>query len=142
MSLRSIIGFKEFAVLAGSALLFVGACSNGDPRIAEDISVQQAYELIQNNQINTDFVVIDIRTPQEYVAGYIKDAINIDYYASTFQDDIDELDKGKTYLVYCRTANRSGQAMPIFENLGFEKVCNMLGGIVAWQSVGYPIVIP
>jgi len=139
MSLRSIIGFKEFAVLAGSVLLFVGACSNGDPRIAEDISVQQAYELTQNN---TDFVVLDIRTSQEYVAGYIKDAINIDYYASTFQDDIDELDKGKTYLVYCRTANRSGQAMPIFENLDFEKVYNMLGGIVAWQSAGYPIVVP
>ena len=142
MSLRSIIGFKGFAVLAGSVMIFMGACSNGAPKIAENISVQQAYELIQNNQINTDFAVIDIRTPQEYVTGYIKDAINIDYYTSTFQEDIDELDKGKTYLIYCRTANRSGQAMPIFENLSFEKVYNMLEGIVAWQSVGYPIVVP
>ena len=140
MSLKSIIGLKRLAVLVGSALIFVSACSSEAPRIAENISAQQAYELIQENQANDNFVVLDIRTSEEYDMGYIEGAANIDFYASTFQDDIDGLDKGKTYLVYCRTANRSGRAMPIFENIGFEKVYNMLGGIVAWQTAEYPIV--
>ncbi|MFC1978397.1 rhodanese-like domain-containing protein [Chloroflexota bacterium] len=142
MRLKSILGLKSFVALTGSALIFVGACSSEVSNRAENISVQVAYDLIEDNMNNDDFVLLDIRTLQEYASGYIENAVNIDYYASAFQDDIDELDKDKTYLVYCHTANRSGQAMPTFENLGFEKVYNMLGGTVAWQAAGYPIIVP
>ncbi|MFC1998876.1 rhodanese-like domain-containing protein [Chloroflexota bacterium] len=137
-----MIGLKSLTVLTGSVLMLIGACGGGTS-VASDISdssVQEAYEILQSNVTNAGFVVLDIRTPKEYAAGYIEDAINIDYYASTFRDDVDELDKNKTYLVYCRTANRSGAAMPIFEELGFETVYNMIGGIVAWQAAEYPIV--
>ncbi len=140
MRLKSVLSLKGLAVLTGSVLIFLGACSSGDPNLAENISVQKAYELMQDHQSNTDFVVLDIRTPEEYAAGYVEDAINMDYYAADFEQQLDKLDKNQTYLVYCRTANRSGQAMPIFEELGFKTVYNMLGGIVAWQAAGYPIV--
>ena len=140
MRLKSVPSLKGLAVLTGSVLIFLGACSSGDPNLAENISVQKAYELMQDHQSNTDFVVLDIRTPEEYAAGYVEDAINMDYYAADFEQQLDKLDKNQTYLVYCRTANRSGQAMPIFEELGFKTVYNMLGGIVAWQAAGYPIV--
>ena len=140
MRLESVPSLKGLAVLTGSVLIFLGACSSEDPNLAENISVQQAYELMRDHQSNTDFVVLDIRTPEEYAEGYIEDAINMDYYAADFEQQLDKLDKNQTYLVYCRTANRSGQAMPIFEELGFKTVYNMLGGIVAWQAAGYPIV--
>ena len=140
MRFKSVPSLKGLAVLTGSVLIFLGACSSGDPNLAENISVQKAYELMQDHQSNTDFVVLDIRTPEEYAAGYVEDAINMDYYAADFEQQLDKLDKNQTYLVYCRTANRSGQAMPIFEELGFKTVYNMLGGIVAWQAAGYPIV--
>ena len=140
MRLKSVPSLKGLAVLTGSVLIFLGACSSGDPNLAENISVQKAYELMQDHQSNTDFVVLDIRTPEEYAAGYVEDAINMDYYAADFEQQLDKLDKNQTYLVYCRTANRNGQAMPIFEELGFKTVYNMLGGIVAWQAAGYPIV--
>jgi rhodanese-related sulfurtransferase len=99
-----------------------------------DITVQEAYNLIQDNLDNTDFVIIDIRTPQEYADGYIEGAINVDFYAADFEQQLDQLDKNEIYLVYCRSANRSGQAMPVFERLGFTTVYNMLGGIVQWEA--------
>jgi len=140
MRLKSMLGFKSLAVLTGILLIFVSACSSAASNIAENIAVQDSYNLIQDNQNNSDFVILDIRTPQEYATGFIEDAVNIDYYATIFRDDIDKLDKDKTYLVYCRTANRSGQAMSTFNDLGFTDVYDMQGGIVAWQAAGYSVV--
>ena len=108
--------------------------------IYQDISVADARTMIMENQDNPDFVILDVRTRSEFDAGHIENAVNLDFYADTFEDDLDALDKTKTYLVYCRTANRSGQAMDIMQNLNFEEVYNMLGGITQWIDDGYPVV--
>ena len=110
------------------------------PQIIEDIAVGQAYALIQANQGNPDFAVIDVRTAEEYANGYIRTAINSDYYSATFTDEINRFDKDKTYLIYCRTGRRSASALDIMRGLGFGEVYNMLGGILQWEAEGLPIV--
>ena len=108
--------------------------------IADDISVFQAFELIQNNKDNENFIILDVRTPQEYQEGHLEDAINIDYYSENFQDRLSELDKNKIFLVYCQSGNRSANAVTIMINLGFVELYNMLGGIAAWISAGYSVI--
>lgn len=108
--------------------------------IAEEISVSQAFELIQNNQDNENFMILDVRTPQEYQEEHLEDAINIDYYSENFQDRLSELDKNKIFLVYCQSGSRSTNAVTIMINLGFVELYNMLGGIAAWISAGYPVI--
>lgn len=105
-----------------------------------DISVEEANNLIQNNVENNDFIIIDIRTPEEFESGHIEKSIMIDYYSNTFKDDLDKLDKSKTYLIYCRTGRRTGLTLDLMEELGFSEVYNMLGGITQWQAEGYPII--
>ena len=97
-------------------------------------------ELIQNNQGNMDFIIIDVRTPEEFSEAHIGNSINIDFYSETFREDLDRLDKGKTYFIYCRSGNRSGQAMQITKELGFKEVYNLSVGIKEWISAGLPIV--
>lgn len=109
-------------------------------QIIEDITPQEAFTLIQENQNNPDFVVIDVRTPQEFTDGYIENAINIDFYSETFRDELNKLDKGKTYLIYCRSGGRSGNALNIMTELRFKEVYNMLGGILAWNAEELPTV--
>lgn len=109
-------------------------------QIFEDIGVQEAFELIQSNQGNTDFILIDIRTPQEFNEGHIENAVNIDFYSETFKEDLDKLDKNKTYFIYCRSGNRSGRAMPIMKELGFKEVYNLSVGIKDWLAEGLPVV--
>jgi len=104
-------------------------------QIIEDITPQEAFALIQNNQNNPDFI-IDVRTPEEFAEGYIKDAINIDFYAETFRDELDKLDKNKTYLIYCRSGRRSGNALDMMAELNFREVYNILGGFNRWQAEG------
>jgi rhodanese-related sulfurtransferase len=105
-----------------------------------DVTVQKAFSLIQENEGNSDFVILDVRTPEEYSEGHIEGAINYDYYAGDFESNLDELDKAKTYLVYCHSGKRSAGARDIMADLGFRYIYNMTGGVSDWQSAGYPVV--
>ncbi len=109
-------------------------------QIFEDLGVQEASELIQDNQGNQSFVIIDVRTPEEYGDGHIENAVNIDFYSDTFRDDLDKLDKNKTYFIYCLSGNRSGKAMDIMAELGFKEVYNLSVGIKGWIAEGLPVV--
>jgi len=77
-------------------------------------------------------VIIDVRTANEFKSGNIEGAVNINVMSPQFANKIAELDKDKTYLVYCRSGNRSGQACNIMHKKGFEKLYNLQGGIAAW----------
>ena len=106
----------------------------------EDIGVQEAFELIQSNQGNPDFVIVDIRTPEEFNEGHIENSVNTDFYSETFREELDKFDKSKTYFIYCRSGNRSGRAMPVMKELGFQEVYNLSAGIKDWIAEGLPVV--
>ena len=76
----------------------------------------------------SDYTIVDIRTAGEFSGGTIDGAVNIDYYSPTFKDEINKLDKSKPVLMFCRSGGRSGQALPIFKSLGFQKVLELKGG--------------
>jgi rhodanese-related sulfurtransferase len=109
-------------------------------QIIKDISPQEANSLIQKNKNNRNFVILDVRTPAEFKDGHIEGAINIDYHAPSFKEELNGLDKTKVYLIYCRTARRSRAALEMMRELGFQEVYHMLGGIVGWQAAGLPTV--
>jgi rhodanese-related sulfurtransferase len=81
---------------------------------------------------NPNSVVIDVRTAAEARSGSIKGAVNIDIMSMDFQQKIAKLDKNKTYFVYCRSGNRSGQACKMMGDAGFTNVYNLSGGMMSW----------
>jgi rhodanese-related sulfurtransferase len=89
---------------------------------------------------DSDHVVLDVRTAEEFADGHLEDAINIDFYAADFAASIADLDRSDTYILYCRSGNRSGSTRQLMEELGFEHVHDVAGGIVAWEQAGLPIV--
>jgi rhodanese-related sulfurtransferase len=139
----TLVGLLLFSsVITGSCDLITGADTGNqdqEPQIY-DVTVDKAYDLIQENAENPDFVIIDVRTVEEYDSGYIEGAINIDHYSKDFTAQLDILDKDKTYLVYCRIGRRSAGARDIMAELGFREVYNMSGGIVEWEAKGLPLV--
>jgi rhodanese-related sulfurtransferase len=104
------------------------------------ISVPDAYALVQKNRSNADFVILDVRTADEFNSGHMENAVNIDYYSADFPVNVGKLDKNKQYLVYCRTGVRSAGATRIMIDLGFNNVQSMLGGLSTWITAGYPVV--
>ena len=105
-----------------------------------DVSPDEAFGIIGTSSDSRNPVTIDVRTPQEYANGHIRDAINIDYHSPTFRDEISQFNKDKTYIVYCRSGNRSNSARNAMEKLGFKHVINVTGGISAWEAAGLPVV--
>lgn len=102
------------------------------------ISVRDASTLIQDNKNNPDFMIIDVRTADEFNSGHLANAVNIDYYSSDFKSNIAKLDRNKEYLIYCRTGVRGAAATQIMLDIGFTRVHNLTGGILEWTNAGYP----
>ncbi len=71
------------------------------------------------------FTVIDVRTAEEYKSGHVDGALNIDFLKNDFDSQIGKLDKSKTYKVYCRSGNRSGQAEKKMKAIGITDVENL-----------------
>ncbi|TFV97560.1 rhodanese-like domain-containing protein [Algoriphagus kandeliae] len=98
------------------------------PKNYEDISVGEFHDLM----LQKDTVILDVRTPGEFSSGKLRGARNIDIMSRNFVDQIKNLPKDKTYLVYCRSGNRSGQACEIMADMGFTNLKNMARGIMSW----------
>jgi rhodanese-related sulfurtransferase len=104
------------------------------------LSPKEASNLIEKHKGDFDFVILDIRTPGEYQSGHLQNAVMIDFYSKSFADKIGHLDKEKSYLVYCRSGNRSARSMDLFRKLRFQKVYHLSTGINGWNSEGLPLV--
>lgn len=82
-----------------------------------------------------DAVILDVRTEEEFIEGYIPNAKNIDIYKGQgFLDEIEKLDKSKNYYVYCRSGARSAQACALMKQQGIENAYNLMGGITDWEG--------
>ncbi len=84
--------------------------------------------------------IIDIRTPPEFAKGHIENAQNIDYYSTTFYNDMDKFDKKQALYIYCRSGNRTLLATSELQKLGFTVIYELKSGINGWQSANLPIV--
>ncbi len=126
--------------------LLVGGCNGNGTAIEEavqtieDITVEEALEMIEQRAGDADFAIIDVRTPDEYDEGHIEGATTIDFYGVDFEAEIDALDRDKTYVIYCGSGKRSGLARDKMEELDFQDVYNVLGGITGWEEAAYPVV--
>lgn len=117
-----------FAVVVFSMSLIISGC-----RVIP-ISVDEVYKIIINHE---DYIIVDVRTPEEYGEGHIEGAKLIPI--SELEKRLDELPKDKPIIVYCRSGNRSKKAANVLVKNSFRRVYDM-GGIVHWQEKGYPIV--
>ena len=84
--------------------------------------------------------VIDVRTPAEYAEGHLEGALNIDVESPLFAEQIGELDPSGTYVVYCRSGNRSAVAIDLMKGMGFTDLINGGGYADASARTGLPIV--
>jgi rhodanese-related sulfurtransferase len=84
---------------------------------------------------NTNYVLLDVRSPQECQAGMQENAIQLNFLdQEVFMSGIEALDKSKDYFVYCRSGARSSNACEVLNQKGFT-TNNLLGGMLQWDGV-------
>lgn len=119
-----------YVIIGVVALFFVYRMFLSPGAKVDPNEVQKAVE--ENNA-----KVIDVRTKGEYKAGHLAITnLNIDLASRDFDKRISKLDTSKTYYLYCRSGNRSGQAARIMKSKGFENVVN-IGGYSALVRKGF-----
>jgi len=106
------------------------------PENVKHVNAKQAAELLEKHK---DVVVLDIRTAKEFQEGHIAHAKNIDFYEKDFADQVEKLDKSKTYLVHCASGGRSTRSLPVFEKLNFKSIYHLDGGFKGWQRAGQAV---
>jgi rhodanese-related sulfurtransferase len=90
---------------------------------------------MQSFSITPGAVLLDVRTPAEFTAGHIAGASNIDFENQSFISEIKKLDLSKTYFVYCRSGNRSGQAVNLMKENGIKNIIDLQGGITGNKDI-------
>jgi rhodanese-related sulfurtransferase len=125
---------KKVIALVSSLLLLAG-CSSSAAGVT-NMNVSDFSKKITESGV----VTLDVRTPGEFMTGHIEGAQNIDFESGSFKSDIESLNKNGTYAVYCRSGNRSGQAVAIMHEAGFHNVYNLEGGVIDWAAQGMELV--
>lgn len=131
--------WKTAITVTLAAALTLGACggSTATDSKLELTPVEGIQELVDSPPAG--LVVLDIRTPEEFATGHLSGAINIDYRADDFESKLAQLNVEVPYVMYCNSGNRSANALPVMDSLGFVEVYELDGGIQAWHGAGLQI---
>lgn len=100
-------------------------------KLVENLDAKEFEKKVAEDK---DAVLLDVRTPMENQMVRIPHSILIDVSNPMFMQEVDKLDKNKSYYLYCRSGNRSFHAGNYMLKVGFEKVYNLEPGIIGWQG--------
>lgn len=106
---------------------------------AQTIKPVYSKEVNSIVKANKNITILDVRTPGEYKSGHIMGAVNIDIRQADAANRITALNKKATYLVYCRTNNRSKAVSDFMIQNGFTNIYQMVDGIVGWNANALPL---
>lgn len=126
--------YKRFVISGIFLLVSLVTQAQTGPR---HLHPQQAAQWLESDK---NVVVLDVRTADEFRTGHLKNAVNVDYTAPDFEQQLAKLDRSKPYLLHCALGGRSTKALPVLQKLGFEGVRHLDGGIQAWQNAKLPVV--
>ena len=103
------------------------------------LTAQEAQSLIERNKDDDKFVILDLRSADEYRQGHIEGARSMNYYATNFQRMVSLLDRDATILLYCQKGRQSTLALRAMTKLGFSRMYILDGGIAEWVRAGLPL---
>ena len=129
-----------FTVVLTCAIFAEPATAGKSPTAAttvKNVSPDEAEALIKNSP---KLVILDVRTPEEFAAGHIAGAKNVDFFGDDFEKQIAALDPASPVLVHCAAGNRSAQAVKKIEALKkFDAVYHMKAGYNGWAAAKKPV---
>ena len=120
---------KKHFLLLTFCVCFLFNCKETRSQNLNLISVEEMQELVHLE----DMQLVDVRTPSEYNEGHVPNAQNIDFWGEDFDAEIEELDKTKPIIVYCKSGGRSAKCASKLAAKGFEKIYDLKGGFSQWK---------
>ena len=119
---------KKIVILLVLGLVILTGCSKEESVKLESVTMKEVYNISENIEKYPDYVIVDVRSIEEFRSGHIKNAVNVPL------PNINERDipKDNKIIVYCRSGSRSTTAAGELQKLGYKYIYNM-GGILDWE---------
>jgi len=114
--------------------LAIGCSTPAKEKVAEKVDVNTFSTKLESLK---DVQLVDVRTPEEYAGGSIKNAMNMNFHGADFDQQLRTLDKSKPVMVFCQAGvpeGRSGQTMAKLKEMGFEEIYELDGGYLGWSG--------
>lgn len=127
-----------FIVTAICAIAFSSIAQNSATHQEFTNLSAQRFKIITENDKNGG-ILLDLRTTDEMNKGFIKGAVQLDFQAKDAEKQMDNLDKNKTYYIYCASGNRSAKAAQYMKDHGFRRVYILEKGLKEWEEKGYSV---
>lgn len=106
---------------------------------ANTLSPEEANNLVRANKSNKKFVILDVRTPEEFAEEHIENARNLSFDAENFKSEINKLHRNQKYLVYCKTGGKSGKTVNMMRENGLKEIYYLQGGLAKWKEANLPL---
>lgn len=126
------------------SLLLIGfsaiSCKGQEQKTASEDQVRAVPQKVVHRvgveafkkELGADVQLVDVRTPEEYAAGHIENALNYNVNGPDFASQVAGLDKSKPVLLYCKMGGRSARAAKSLKEMGFTSIYDLEGGYTAW----------
>lgn len=122
----------RFPYLLLLPLLFI-SCHGQSSKTVQTIDAKLYAEKLKSTQ---NPQLLDVRTPEEYNAEHIDNAVNVNWNGDDFETKANKYDKSKPVFVYCKVGGRSAKAADKLAQMGFKEIYNLDGGIMKWNASG------
>lgn len=130
--------------LSLSLSLGLSACAEQAPAVEEaaqstaltDLSIRDISASDVDGLLNGEegAVVLDVRTAEEFEAGHIDGAVNVDFLSDDFAQNLAELNRETTYILHCKSGSRSTKALEVLKEQGFTSVAHLTAGYDGWKA--------
>tara|TARA_B100001121_G_scaffold184412_1_gene161022 strand:+ start:423 stop:1034 length:612 start_codon:yes stop_codon:yes gene_type:complete len=89
-------------------------------------------------RIDKSSIIIDVRTPEEFNKGHLRNSLNVNWLDENFDENLNIFSKDLPVMVYCLSGGRSSKANERIKSLGFKNVYELDGGILEWRKNKLP----
>ncbi len=120
---------RVLALLLAGVFVLTG-CARGTAESSQSESVS----------VSAETIIIDVRTPQEFAAGHLEGAINLDFNGGVLEQQLSTLNPDADYLVYCKSGNRASQAEALMRAAGVSLVRNIGSLETAREATGLEVI--
>ncbi len=124
----------KLQIIGFALVIFSITYCNG--QTSKNIKLMDAVSFSKKIQATSDAQILDVRTPEEYAAGHLIQAQNVNWLSADFISNTLKYDKSKPVFIYCKSGRRSHLAAEKLSELGFETIVEMEGGIIDWDAKG------
>ena len=102
----------------------------------KDLTADETERMLK---LQSDIVIIDVRTSEEFAQGHLQGAVNLDFFAPDFAEKIKGYE-GKPVLIHCASGGRSGQTIHMIKDGKFPAIYHLKSGFTGWQAAGKQVV--